>query len=172
MARAGLAGLQSWEPTTRKWGQAHSQARHAILNVFLSAGPEFCRLEHNPVKSYVTDDGEKIETELELIIDRTKILSHGRPVIDEFLQKLNVMKATADSEGIKTLFHKYTDVSEYFEKKVRPEVLRRAMPRRQFVQVNTVIHDEGVEGKERIELREYPATAEGMIQSFVDRDYC
>jgi dipeptidyl-peptidase-3 len=33
MARAGLISLEMWDPKSRKWGQAHSQARFSILQV-------------------------------------------------------------------------------------------------------------------------------------------
>jgi dipeptidyl-peptidase III len=33
MARAGLTAVEFWDPKSHKWGQAHSQARFAILQV-------------------------------------------------------------------------------------------------------------------------------------------
>lgn len=33
MARAGLAAIEFWDPKSQKWGQAHCQARFAILKV-------------------------------------------------------------------------------------------------------------------------------------------
>ncbi|RMZ89333.1 hypothetical protein DV736_g3435, partial [Chaetothyriales sp. CBS 134916] len=44
MARAGIAALEYWDPKSRKWGQAHMQARYSILRTFLAAGDDFCRL--------------------------------------------------------------------------------------------------------------------------------
>jgi dipeptidyl-peptidase-3 len=35
MARAGLLALEFYDPKTNKWGQAHMQARYAILQVML-----------------------------------------------------------------------------------------------------------------------------------------
>jgi len=157
MARAGIMALQYWDPSARKWGQAHMQARHAILKTFLSAGPEFCKLD------YKEKDGG-IEG-LEIVMDRTKIASHGRPVVEKFLQKLNIYKATADVKAGKEMWEGITNVDEFFATKVRPEVLRRAQPRKVFVQANTFLQGE------KVVLKEYPATPEGMIQSFADRDY-
>jgi dipeptidyl-peptidase-3 len=33
MARAGLTSVEFWDPKSQKWGQAHCQARFAILKV-------------------------------------------------------------------------------------------------------------------------------------------
>lgn len=158
MARAGIAALQFWDPAARKWGQAHMQARHAILKVFLSAGEEFCKLEHK-------DDGKGGITDLEIRLDKGKIKSHGRPAVEKFLQKLQIYKATADVKEGKKLYEGITEVDEWFAEKVRPEVLRRAQPRKVFVQANTFLEGD------KVTLREYEATAEGMIKSFVDREY-
>nr|POE47709.1 dipeptidyl peptidase 3 [Quercus suber] len=166
MARAGITALQFWDPAARKWGQAHMQARFAILKVFLSAGDDFCRLTHS------SDQGTL--TKLEIHLDRSKIASHGRPAINAFLQKLQVYKATADVTAGRALYDEYTNVDPWWAEQVRPEVLRQAKPRKVFVQANTFLHhssgDSGA-GAVQIELREYDATPEGMIQSFVDRDY-
>ncbi|PNS19717.1 hypothetical protein CAC42_7684 [Sphaceloma murrayae] len=159
MARAGIAALQFWDPASRKWGQAHMQARHAILKVFLSAGPEFCKLDYQ-----TSADGKSI-SDLVVRIDKTKIASHGRPAVEKFLQKLQVYKATADLKAGKELYEGITGVDEWFADKVRPEVLRRAQPRKVFVQANTFL-----EGEE-VTLREYEATAEGMIRSYAEREY-
>ncbi|KAF2222865.1 peptidase family M49-domain-containing protein [Elsinoe ampelina] len=159
MARAGIAALQFWDPTSRKWGQAHMQARHAILKVFLSAGEEFIRLDHK-----ANADGSIAD--LTIRIDAAKIPTHGRPAVEGFLQKLQVYKATADLKAGKELYEGITAVDEWFAEKVRPEVLRRAQPRKVYVQANTVLEEGG-----KVGLREYEATPEGMIASFAERGY-
>lgn len=155
MARAGVTALQFWDPNSRKWGQPHMMARFAILQAFLSAGPDFCKLV------YTKDD----LSDLKIHLDRTKIESHGRPAVNDFLQKLHIFKSTADLKAGTDLYLKMTNVDEWYEKKVRPEVLRQAKPRKVFVQANTIRQGD------EIVLREYEATPAGMIQSFVDRDY-
>lgn len=55
--------------------QAHMQARYAILRVLLEAG-----------HGLVSVSSERV------MLDRSKILSVGRPAIGNFLQKLNVYK--------------------------------------------------------------------------------
>ena len=155
MARAGIAALELWDPRSRKWGQPHMQARFSILQTFLSAGPEFAGLD------YSKDD----LSDLTVHIERSKILSHGRPAVEKYLQKLAIYKSTADVEEGTKMFEEITHVNEWYGTKVREEVMRRKTPRKVFVQANTFIEGDDVK------LKEYPATAEGMIQSFVDRTY-
>lgn len=155
MARAGVAALQFWDPNSRKWGQPHMQARFAILQSFLSAGSEFCKLDYS--KDDVSD--------LTIYLDKTKIQSHGRPAVNEFLQKLHIFKSTADLKAGTELYDKMTHVDDWYMNKLRPEVIRQAKPRKVFVQANTVL-----EGN-KVVLKEYEATPEGMIESFVERDY-
>lgn len=59
-----------------------------------------------------------------------------------------------------------TNVDDWYRAKLRPEVIRQAKPRKVFVQANTVVEGDGSVG-----LREYEASAEGMIRSFVEREY-
>lgn len=131
------------------------QARHAILKVFLTE-PDFCKLDYS--------DKDKL-SDLTVKIDRNKIISHGRPAVEKFLQKLQVYKATADLKNGKELYEGITNVDEWFATKVRPAVLAAAQPRKVFVQANTVLEGD------KVVLKEYPATPEGMIQSYVDREY-
>lgn len=154
MARAGVVALEFWDPKSRKWGQAHMQARFSILQAFLGAGDGFVRLVHE--KDDLSD--------LEIHLDRSKILSHGRPAVERYLQKLHVFKSTADFAAGKALYDEVTHVDEWWETKVRPAVLQNKVPRKVFVQANTA-----VEG-DKVLLREYKPTLEGMIQSYADRD--
>ncbi|KKY18485.1 putative dipeptidyl peptidase iii [Diplodia seriata] len=155
MARAGVAALEFWDPKSRKWGQAHMQARYSILRTFLNAGKEFCELE------YTKDD----LSDLTIRLERGKILSHGRAAVEKYLQQLHIYKATADVEAGTKMYSDITHVDDFFANKVRPVVLAKKQPRKVFVQANTV-----VEG-DKVALKEYEATAEGMIQSYADREY-
>ena len=132
------------------------QARFSILQTFLGAGSEFCRLEYSDKKNL---------SDLTVKIERSRILDLGRPAVEKYLQKLAIYKATADLEHGKELFEKMTNVDEWWASKVRPVVLEKKTPRKVFVQANTV--EEG--GK--VGLREYDPTPEGMIRSFVEREY-
>lgn len=150
MARAGIAAVEFWDPKSRKWGQAHMQARFSILKTFLEAGDGFTILD------YSKDD----LSDLTVKLDKEKILTVGRKAVEEYLRKLHIFKCTADYEAGKKLYDEMTDVDEWWAGKVRPEVLRRKTARKVFVQANTYEKD----GK--VELKEYEATCEGMIQSW------
>ncbi|KAE8146247.1 dipeptidyl peptidase [Aspergillus avenaceus] len=155
MARAGLVALEFWDPQTKKWGQAHMQARYSILRTFIEAGEDFVGL------SYTKED----LSDLEIHLDRSKILTHGRPAVERYLQKLHVYKSTADFEEGKKLYDDITSVDEWWGTKVRDVVLKNKIPRKVFVQGNTTLNGDDVT------LQEYEPTLEGMIKSFVERNW-
>lgn len=115
MARAGIVALEFWDPKSRKWGQAHMQARFSILRTFLNAGTAFAELE------WTADD----LSDLTIRIERSKILSHGRPAVKDYLQKLHIYKSTADIEKGKGLYDEITNVEPFYENYVRPAVLAK-----------------------------------------------
>ncbi|KAI0135515.1 putative dipeptidylpeptidase III [Daldinia grandis] len=157
MARGGLTSLEMWDPKSRKWGQAHSQARFSILKCFLEAGDDFCKLE------YKGDD----LAGLTINLDRSKILTAGRKAVGDYLQKLHIYKSTADVENGTKFYTEMTNVDpEFWGKKVRNEVLRNKQPRKVFVQANTYLD----EATGKVTLKHYDATPEGMIQSWAERN--
>ncbi|KAJ5483594.1 hypothetical protein N7530_002840 [Penicillium desertorum] len=154
MARAGLVALEFWDPKTQKWGQAHMQARYSILRTFLDAGDDFVKL------SYSKED----LSDLEIHLDRSKILTHGRPAVEKYLQKLHVYKSTADVEAGKGLYDDITSVDSWWGTTVREVVLKNKVPRKVFVQANTILEGD------QVSLKEYEPTLEGLIQSFAERN--
>lgn len=156
MARAGLTALEMWDPKSRKWGQAHSQARFSILQCFLQAGDDFCKL------AYEGDDLKGAVIKL----DRSKIPTVGRKAVGEYLQKLHIYKSTADVDAGTKFFGDMTNVDpEFWGKKVRDEVLANKQPRKVFVQANTFLDE--TTGK--VTLKHYPPTPAGMVQSWAER---
>jgi dipeptidyl-peptidase-3 len=154
MARAGLVAVEFWDPKTQKWGQAHMQARYSILRTFLDAGDDFVKLH------YTKDD----LSDLEIRLDRSKILSHGRPAVEKYLQKLHVYKSTADVVAGKGLYDEITSVDSWWASQVREVVLKNKVPRKVFVQANTILEGD------KVTLKEYEPTLEGIIQSFAERN--
>ncbi|KAL9101708.1 MAG: hypothetical protein Q9163_003073 [Psora crenata] len=160
MARLGLVALEFWDPKSEKWGQAHMQARFSILKTFLEAGADFCQLDYN-------DEDEL--SDLTIKLDRAKIITHGRPAVEKYLQKLHIYKCTADIVQGRKLYEDMTKVEgEFWTKKVREQVLKKKTPRKVFVQANTVEEEGG--GGGGITLKEYEPTPEGLIQSWAERD--
>lgn len=159
MARAGVAALEYWDPKSRKWGQIHMQARFAILRTFLDAGGHFCEIKAPNGRIEEPDD-------LEIHLDRSKILSHGRPAVEDLLQKLHVYKATADFAAGKELYDNVTSVDAWWAEKARPIVLKKKTPRKVFVQANTVLDEDTGD----VRLVEYEPTLEGMVKSCYERD--
>ncbi|KAI1437545.1 peptidase family M49 [Xylaria sp. CBS 124048] len=156
MARAGLVSLEMWDPKSRKWGQPHSQARFSILQCFLHAGDDFCKLEYQ---------GDNFKDAV-IRLDRSKIPTVGRKAVGEYLQKLHIYKSTGDVEAGTKFFNDMTNVEpEFWGKTVRDEVLANKQPRKVFVQANTFLD----EATGKVTLKHYDATPEGMIQSWAER---
>lgn len=156
MARAGVVALEFWDPKSKKWGQIHMQARYSILKTFLDAGDSFCKLE------YKNED----LSDLTIHLDRNKILTHGRPAVESYLQKLHIFKSTADVEAGRKLYENMTSVDGgFWTERVRGQVLKKKTPRKVFVMVNTVEVGEG-----KVDLKEYDGSMEGMLRSWEERE--
>ena len=78
-----------------------------------------------------------------------------------------IYKATADVSAGTKLYEDITHVDEWWGTKVRDEVLKQKRPRKIFVQANTIVD----EGTGEVVLKEYEASAKGMIQSYAERSY-
>lgn len=155
MARAGIVALEYWDPKSKKWGQIHMQARFGILRTFLDAGDDFCVLRHS----------ESNLSDLTIQLDRSKILTHGRPAVEKVLQKLHIYKSCGDVRSARELYDEMTGVEgDFWAKGVRGVVLEKKRPRKVFVQANTVVEEGG-----KVVLREYEATMEGMVRSWAER---
>jgi len=158
MVRAGLLALEFYSPETKQWRQAHMNARFVILNVLLEAGQGLV-----DVAQFTGEDGNP---DLHLILDRSKIRSVGKPAIGDFLCKLQTYKSTADVEAGRAMYAHFSEVSEDGNHpwlSLRKIVMARKQPRKLFVQHHTVLH----EGQ--VTLKNYESSAQGLIQSFVDR---
>ncbi|KAJ9591568.1 hypothetical protein L9F63_001922, partial [Diploptera punctata] len=147
--------LEMYQPSTKTWLQAHSQARYVILRVLLEAGGDLITVTE-------TEKGK----DLLMKVDRTKLKTIGKKAIGDFLLKLQVYKSTGDVTAAREMYNKYSEVpvdGPYPWGKWRDIVLANKQPRKMFVQANTFLKDG------EVILKTYDATHEGLIQSFVER---
>ncbi|KDQ14073.1 hypothetical protein BOTBODRAFT_33184 [Botryobasidium botryosum FD-172 SS1] len=154
MARAGVRALELYDPKAKKHLQAHMQARLGITNYLIRGG--LARLEE------IRNEQGKLEN-VYIRLDREKVLKDGQKVIGELLTTLQVLKGTADGDGARDFYEKLTQPREGWDGEIRNLVLAKKQPRKIFVQPNTFVRGDDVE------LREYPLTPEGAIQSHIER---
>ncbi|CAI4772295.1 conserved hypothetical protein [Saccharomyces cerevisiae RM11-1a] len=155
MARAGLLALEYWNPKTGKWGQPHMQARFSIMKTFMkhSTDKNFLKLEMNS-----TNDDFAIK------LDKSLIKTAGHECVKDYLKHLHVYKCSGDVEqGSKYFIDRSTVTPDLAS--LRDIVLSKRLPRRQFIQSNSYIDDNN-----KVTLKEYDETPQGMLQSFLDRE--
>lgn len=155
MCRAGLLSMEYYDPKHQKWGQAHCQARYAILKNYLDAGNGLVEL------TYTKDDF----SDLTLKVDRSKIESVGQESIGEFLNKLHVYKCSGDVAAGTAFYVDQTKIPPELLK-FRDIILKKKLPRKQLVQSNTVLS----EGDDAVLCKEYDESCTGMIVSFAERE--
>lgn len=155
MARAGLLALEFWDPSTKKWGQPHMQARFSIMKTFLNHAGESKFLQ----LSYTKDDF----SDLQIKLDESLIETAGHEAVKDYLTHLHIYKSSGDvDQGSKYFIERSTVDPELAQ--FRQIVLDKKLPRKQFIQANTSIED----GK--VSLKEYDETVLGLLQSFLERE--
>ncbi|XP_059565979.1 dipeptidyl peptidase 3 isoform X2 [Myotis daubentonii] len=158
MVRAGLLALEFYTPEASNWRQAHMQARFVILRVLLEAGEGLVTI--------TPTTGADGRPDARVRLDRSKIRSVGKPALERFLRRLQVLKSTGDVSGGRALYEGYaavTDAPPECFLSLRDTVLLRKESRKLIVQPNTRL-----EGSE-VQLLEYEASAAGLIRSFSER---
>lgn len=98
-----------------------------------------------------------------VLVDRTKMISHGKPAISRMLCKLHIWHSTADIEACRPFYEALSTVDGQYEE-WRQIVVSKPEPKWKIVQPNTFLEDDG-----SVSLREYDATEEGVIKSFAER---
>ncbi|CAK7912567.1 hypothetical protein CAAN3_14S00782 [[Candida] anglica] len=151
MCRAGLLALEFWDPKSKKWGQAHMQARFAIFQTLRNAG--VCSLKY--------EDSEF--NDLEITFDEEKLTTVAVEALGDFLHKLHVYKCSADVKNGEAYYVGITTVGEELAQ-FRDVVLRKKLARKQLIQANTF------DKEDTVEVREYEESEVGMIQSFAERN--
>lgn len=152
MCRAGLLGLEFWDPSSRKWGQPHMQARFGIFKCLNKNG--VCNLEYN----------NQDYSDLKITFDESKLDDKAVDVLGDFLLNLHVYKSTGDVKKGVAYYNDMTNVTDDYAR-FRDVILSKKLPRKQLIQANTFVN-----ASDKVEVREYDESEVGMIQSFAERE--
>lgn len=147
----GLRGLSNFNVESMTWGQAHSRAHFAMLTCLLRNSEGCVQVLHD-------EAGKK----LTVLVDRSKIVSHGKRALGEMLLRLHMYRCTADVQACRQY---YEDLSRVDDERLRwrDTVLTNKPPPLLHVQANTF-----AEGGS-IALKEYDPTYLGIIESWYER---
>lgn len=105
---------------------------------------------------------DKTTQTLTVLVNRSRILTHGKPALGDMLLRLHMYRCTADAEGCQAYYKDLSKVDgEYLE--WRQAVLANKPPPLVFVQSNTFLDGE------KVVLKEYKPTVEGVIESWAER---
>ncbi|KAK8108992.1 peptidase M49- dipeptidyl-peptidase III [Apiospora sp. TS-2023a] len=148
----GLRALRSFNVSDQSWGGDHEQAQFAILKHLLQHGKGVIRVEVNPISE-----------DLFVQVERSKIVTHGKPALGLMLRKLHIWRSTADVEACRPYYEALSVVDGEYET-WRHIVVSKSEPKWKFVQPNTFLQEDG-----SVTLREYEASNAGIIKSFFER---
>ncbi|KAK8085114.1 dipeptidyl peptidase III [Apiospora hydei] len=148
----GLRGLANFNVDSMKWGQSHSRAHFAMLKCLLTEGGG-CIVIHHDAASQT----------LRVKVDKSKIISHGKPALGQMLLRLHVYRCIADVQACREYYEDLSSVDrEYLS--WRETVLANKPPAMLNVQANTFLKDG------EVVLKQYAASVQGIIESWVDRN--
>ena len=153
--RKGTLGLHLFNKDNKKWGQAHTQGAWVFTHFILENQPQ-----SEEIIKIVLDEENKTFT---INVNKENIIKHGKALVEKILTHLHIYKATGDFENGKIFYDKYSAVDEYYLK-IREIVIANETPRRLELNHNLKMNDD-----KTTSIVEYPETAEGIIQSSVDR---
>ncbi len=130
----------------------NKQAHFAILRWLLLEGG-----------SVITVTYDRAKQDLKVRVDRSKLLTHGKPALGKMLLHLHIFRCTGDAESCRTYYEDLTRVDgEYVD--WREAVLVNKPPPLVFVHANTFLDGDTVT------LKEYEPTIEGVLESWAERN--
>jgi dipeptidyl-peptidase-3 len=95
-------------------------------------------------------------------VDRSRVVSDGKPALGQMLLRLHTYRCTANAVDCRAYYEDLSKVDgEFLE--WRDAVIAQQQPKWVFVQANTFLEA----GK--VALKEYPPTREGVVQSWAER---
>ncbi|KAJ5722158.1 dipeptidyl peptidase III [Penicillium malachiteum] len=112
----------------------------------------------------MTVDHDIVNNTLFVRVDRSKIMSRGKPSIGRMLCKIHIWHYAADINACQPFYEDLGTVHGQYEI-WRKIVVANKEPKWKFVQQNTFLKGDGT-----VELKEYEASYVGIIQSFYERD--
>ncbi|CZT41411.1 uncharacterized protein RSE6_01147 [Rhynchosporium secalis] len=142
----------SQKSVLQTWAEAHDRARFGILKTLLLAVPSPLKIRNHP-------DGE---ANLTTKLSNDLVYMAGHRAVSDLATHLHVYKCTADFECGRDYFESITTV-DGLALTWRDAAMVRKKPRPLFVMGNTFLET----GEVRYQT--YPATREGLIQSWADR---
>ncbi|ATY58656.1 dipeptidyl peptidase III [Cordyceps militaris] len=157
----GIDALASFNAEDQSWGDQHARGAFAILRHLLEDSDGTITVDYS-------------EGNLHVRVDRSKILSHGKPSLGRLLLRLHIWRCTADIKTCREFYEPLSAVDGLFEAWRQVAVtawssesssLVQSEPGSKIVQPNTIIEEDG-----QVVLKLYEARDEGIIQSFIDRD--
>ncbi|KAH9211492.1 peptidase family M49-domain-containing protein [Leptodontidium sp. 2 PMI_412] len=141
----GLQALEHYNFQDQAWGQVHHQAHFSILKHVLQDGDGIICIAHDLTQQCLT-----------VRVDRSKILSHGKPSLGRYLCKLHIWGCTADVSACRKFYEPMCAVDGVYEE-WRKIVVSKPNMRWKFVQPNTFVKGENVE------VKVYEESNEGII---------
>ena len=154
--RKGLLGSKFYNPTTKKWGQAHTQGAYVFTQFILRN-----QKKDNPI---LTIDVNEKEEDMTIIVNKKALLDYGHDLVTKMLVKLNVWKATGNSNAAKEFYNSHSEVDDLILK-VR-EISIAKTPKRALTVNHNLVFDEK---KNEVNVVEYEESCIGIIQSYLDR---
>jgi dipeptidyl-peptidase-3 len=91
------------------------------------------------------------------------ILIYGQELVTKILVPLHIWRCTGDIDEARPFIEKYSQVNESFLK-IQKVIKENEIPRRLELYYNL-----NIDNNSNVSIDEYPATLEGIINSFVDR---
>ncbi|KAF7126245.1 hypothetical protein CNMCM5793_002740 [Aspergillus hiratsukae] len=147
----GLRALENYNPSTKKWGQAHSRAHFGMLQHMLRDSSGLYNIIH-----------DKESRNLTVQVNRSR-LQEGKASLGRMLLRLHIYRCTADIRSCREFYEGLTTVNEE-ALGWREVVLIKKDPPLAFCHANTFLDGDGVI------LKEYAPTVRGLIQSWAERD--
>ncbi|KAJ8131320.1 hypothetical protein O1611_g2308 [Lasiodiplodia mahajangana] len=151
----GVEGLQSlayYNSEQKAWGDPHKRAHWAILRHLLLDGDDVIKV--------VWSEGSD---RLTVKVDRSKMLSRGKPSLGKFLCSLHIWRCTADVKPCRDYYEDITSVTGKYEE-WRGRVVGKPEPRWKFIHANTFLKDG------QVTIKEYENSNKGIVQSWVERE--